>query len=135
MKTSTILKSILAAILLSGSATLLMGQTTPAACPLGHPPGYGRTLTAEQKSAQCASVQKLVAELRQKQANGTLTAEEQAWLKQVEQRGGRCLTGTPRGPGGGKGQGAGLGAGQGKRQGLRNGTGPRGVNGTCPLNP
>jgi hypothetical protein len=123
-----------AAVLLSGAATILTAQTATATCPLGHQPGYGRTLTAEQKAAQCTEVQKLVAELRQKQAQGTLTTEEQAWLKQVEQRGGRCLTGTPRGPGGGKGQGAGLGAGQGRRQGLRDGTGPRSANGTCPLN-
>jgi hypothetical protein len=133
MKTTTMFKSLMAAVLLSGSATILMAQTPTPVCPLGHEPGYGRSLTPEQKAAQCAAVQQLVAELRQKQAQGALTAEEQAWLKQVEQRGGQCLTGTPRGPGAGKGQGVGGGTGQGKRHGLRDGTGPRSADGTCPL--
>jgi hypothetical protein len=133
MNTKTIIKSIVAAVLLSSSATIIMAQTATPACPLGHAPGYGRSLTVAQKAEQCAAVQKMVAELRQKQAKGSLTAEEQTWLKQVEQRGGRCVTGTPRGPGAGKGQGAGRGAGQGRGQGLRDGTGPRGADGTCPL--
>jgi hypothetical protein len=133
MKTMMIIKSIVAAVLLSSSATMLMAQTATPACPLGHEPGYGRSLTATQKAEQCAAVQQLVAELRQKQAKGTLTAEEQAWLKQVEQRGGQCVTGTPRGPGAGKGQGACSGTGQGKGQGLRDGTGPCSAGGTCPI--
>lgn len=133
MKNTMILKSLLAAALLCGSATILMAQSTTTACPLGHKPGYGRSLTAEQKTAQRAEMQKLVAELRQKQANNTLTSEEQAWLQMVEKRGGQCINGTPRGPGGGKGQGAGNGHGKGKGQGMRDGSGPRGANGTCPL--
>ena len=146
MKITSIATTIVAAVLLSGWASVLMAQNTPnPACPLGHEPGYGRTLTPEQQAAQQAVVQQMVAELRQKQANKTITAEEQAWLQQVEQRGGMCLTGTPRGPGAGrgmgacrgmgagKGPGAGNGQGQGNRRGLRDGTGPRSADGTCPL--
>ena len=132
MKITNIAKSIVAAALLSGSVTILMAQTATTACPLGHQPGYGRSLNAAHKAEHRAAVHQVVAELRQKQAAGTLTAEEQAWLQQAEQRGGQCLTGTPRGPGGGKGPGVGNGACQRKRQGLRDGTGPRNADGTCP---
>jgi hypothetical protein len=80
--------------------------------------------------------QQFISELRQKQADGTLTAEEQAWLERIERRGGMALTGTPRGGGAGKGhglrQGQGQGKGRGKRQGLRDGTGPHHVDGVCP---
>jgi hypothetical protein len=133
MKTTTIIKSVIAAVILCGSATILMSQSGTPACPLGHEPGYGRTLNAEQKAAQCTAVQQLVAELRQKQTSGTITTEEKAWLQKVEQRGGPCVTGTPRAAGTGKGQGTCVGAGQCKRQGLRDGTGPRSADGTCPL--
>jgi hypothetical protein len=133
MKTMTIIKSILAAVLLSSSMAILMAQAATPACPLGHEPGYGRTLTPAQKAEQCAAVQQLVAELRQKQAQGTLTAEEQAWLKQVEQRCGQCVNGKGWGSGAAKGQGACGGKGQGKGQGLCDGTGPRGGSGNCPL--
>jgi hypothetical protein len=145
MKTTTILKSIVVAALLSGSATIATAQESAApSCPFGHEPGYGRSLTPEQREAHRVIAQQLIAELREKEAAGMLTAQEQAWLARVEQRGGMCLTGTPRGPGHGKGQGLGQGqgqgkgkgrcqgAGQGKRQGLRDGTGPRSVDGTCP---
>jgi hypothetical protein len=131
MKTTTIIKSIVAAVLLTSSATILIAQTTTPTCPLGHEPGYGRSLSATQKAEQCAAVQQLVAELRQKQAKGTITTEEQVWLKQVEQRGGQCVTGTPRCSGAGKGKGTC--GGSGKGQGLRDGTGPRSVDGTCPI--
>jgi len=140
--TSILLKSLMAALLLAGSSIMLTAQTAPTqpVCPLGNQPGYGRTLTPEQRMAHRAVVQQYVAELRQKQAKGTLTAEEQAWLKQVEQRGGIILTGTPRGPGFGRGRGAGMmgaGAGAGlgprQRQGLQNGTGPCCAAGVCPL--
>jgi len=117
MKTTTIVKSIVAAILLTGSATILMAQAAAApTCPLGHEPGYGRSLTPEQRAVQRAAMQQLATELRAKRDAGTITAEEAAWLAQVEQRGGKCING----------------AGQGHRRGLRDGTGPRNADGTCP---
>jgi hypothetical protein len=133
MKKRTIIRSMVAAALLSGSAAILTAQesNTPA-CPFGHERGYGRSLTPEQRAAHCAVAQQFMSELRQKQADGTLTAEEQTWLLRAEQRGGMALTGTPRGGGAGKGQGFGPGKGQGKRQGLRDGTGPHRVDGVCP---
>jgi hypothetical protein len=144
MKMTHITRSIVAAVLLSGSATGLLAQNTAnSPCPFGHEPGYGRNLTPEQRAEHRAAVQQYVAELHPKQANGTMTAEEQAWLKQAQERGGRCITGTPRGPGAGKGlragqgagkgPGAGQGAGKGHRRGLRDGTGPRNGDGTCVL--
>jgi len=144
MKMTHLTRSIVAAVLLSGSATVLLAQNaTSSPCPFGHEPGYGRNLTPEQRAAHQAVVQQYVAELRQKQANGTMTTEEQAWLKQAEERGGRCINGTPRGPGAskglrvgqgaGKGPGNGQGAGKGHRRGLRDGSGPRSADGTCPL--
>lgn len=132
MKTNLIVKSILAAVLLSGSSTVLVAQNAPTACPLGHERGYGRSLTPEQRAEHRAAVQQMVAELRQKQAQGALTEEEQAWLQQIEQRCGPGITGTGRGGGRGNGPGAGNGGGQRKRQGLRDGTGPRHADGTCP---
>lgn len=132
MKTNRIIRSLVAAVLLAGAATPLLAQNVPATCPLDHEPGYGRTLTPEQKAEHRAAMQQYVAELRQKQAQGTLTAEERAWLQQVEQRGGPCIDGTPRGGGPGKGPGAGNGGGQRHRRGLRDGTGPRNADGTCP---
>jgi hypothetical protein len=133
MKKKTIIRSIVAAALLCGSAAMLTAQEsgTPA-CPFGHERGYGRSLTHEQRAAHRAVAQQFMSELRQKQPDGTLTAEEQTWLQRAEQRGGMALTGTPRGGGAGKGQGFGLGKGQGKRQGLRDGTGPHRVDGVCP---
>jgi hypothetical protein len=137
MKSANMIRSIVAAVLLSGSAAILTAQENNApACPFGHEPGYGRSLTPEQRAVHRAVAQQLMSELRQKQADGTLTAGEQAWLEQVERRGGMALTGTPRGGGAGKGQGLrqgqGQGKGQGKRQGLRDGTGPHHVDGVCP---
>ncbi|HOW63999.1 MAG TPA: hypothetical protein P5186_07960 [Candidatus Paceibacterota bacterium] len=135
MKSTTIIKSLMAAMLLSAATTILNAQSTATTCPLGFTPGYGRSLNAEQRVQHRAAVQQLVSDLRQKKAQGTLTPEEQVRLQQLEQRGGPCITGTPRGRGAGKGAGMGNGYGHGRRQGLRNGTGPRSLNGTCPLNP
>jgi hypothetical protein len=132
MKTTLIAKSIITALFLGAAGTSLIAQTTTATCPLGHEPGYGRSLDAGQKEELRAEKQQLVAELRQKQAAGTLTAEERAWLQAAEQRGGPCISGTPRGRGQGKGPGAGNGMGQRKRQGMRDGSGPRCAEGTCP---
>lgn len=131
MKMTTIIKSIVAAVLLSGSATVLLAQDAAApTCPLGHEPGYGRSLTPEQRAVQRAVVQQMIAELRAKVDAGTITVEEKAWLESVEKRGGMCINGTPRGPHAGKGQANGRGFGQ--RQGLRDGTGPRNGAGVCP---
>jgi hypothetical protein len=129
MKTTNIIKSVVAAVLLSGSATILMAQTaaTPT-CPFGHEPGYGRSLTPEQRAVQQAAMQQLVTELRAKRDAGTITAEESAWLAQVEQRGGKCIGG----PNQGRGKGPRDGTGNQHRRGLRDGTGPRNADGTCP---
>jgi hypothetical protein len=119
MKTTTLVTSIMAAMLLSGSATLLLAQTaaTPT-CPFGHEPGYGRTLTPEQRAVQRAAMQQLVTELRAKRDAGTATAEELAWLEQVEQRVGKCIGG----PNQGRGQGPRDGTGNQYRQGRKAGS-------------
>ena len=117
-------KAIVASLLLCGSTLILPAQSPTAVCPLGNEPGYGRTLTPEQRVEHRAAMQKLVADLQAKAKSGGLTAEEEALLDQIEQRGGTCLTGTPRG----------CGMGQGMDMGLRDGTGPRSADGTC-LNP
>ena len=61
MKTNQITTTLLAAVLLAGTGNLLLGQDTPAACPLGHQPGYrgggagrGQGLRAGQGMGQCA---------------------------------------------------------------------------------
>jgi hypothetical protein len=119
MKATTLVTSIMAAMLLSGSATVLLAQTaaTPT-CPFGHEPGYGRTLTPEQRAVQRAAMQQLVTELRAKRDAGTITAEESAWLAQVEQRGGKCIGG----PNQGRGQGPRDGTGNQYRQGRKAGS-------------
>jgi hypothetical protein len=136
MKTSSIIKSIAAAILLLNVGSMLIAQTANNnTCPLGNQPGYCQTLTPEQRMVYRAAVQKYVSELKQKQANNQLTTEEQAWLKNLEQRGGMMGFG-PKGAGMGRGQGKGMGPGQGmgRRMGACDGTGPKcGNNGICPL--
>jgi hypothetical protein len=119
MKATTLVTSIMAAMLLSGSATVLLAQTaaTPT-CPFGHEPGYGRTLTPEQRAVQRAAMQQLVTELRAKRDAGTATAEELAWLEQVEQRVGKCIGG----PNQGRGQGPRDGTGNQYRQGRKAGS-------------
>lgn len=142
MKTTLIIKSIVAAILLMNTSTILTAQTANAACPLGNEPGYCQTLTPEQKMVYRAAVQKYVSELRQKQAKNKLTVEEQALLKKFEQRGGMQGFGGLRGPGAGmgcgQGKGMGMGQGMGQRNGQRmgacDGTGPIcGNTGECPM--
>jgi hypothetical protein len=119
MKATTLVISIMAAMLLSGSATVLLAQNaaTPT-CPLGQEPGYGRTLTPEQRAEHRAAMQQLVSELRAKRDAGTITAEEAAWLAQVEQRGGKCIGG----PNQGRGQGPRDGTGNQYRQGRKAGS-------------
>jgi hypothetical protein len=162
MTTIHLIKILALAAVLGGSAPALTAQNATAECPFGQVPGSGRLMTPEQRAVHRAAAQQLLLELRQKQADGTLTAEEQAWLQQVRQRGGRGIIGTPRGAGSGEGQGLrsgqgprdgqGLregrgqgrgqgfrdgqghrqGQGQGLKQGPRDGTGPGSVDGTCP---
>jgi zinc and cadmium transporter len=119
MKATTLVKSIVAAMLLTGSATVLLAQNaaTPS-CPFGHEPGYGRSLTPEQRAVQQAAMQQLVTELRAKRDAGTITAEESAWLAKVEQRGGKCIGG----PNQGRGQGPRDGTGNQYRQGRKAGS-------------
>ena len=65
------------------------------------------------------------------------SAEERAARQAacLEKNGGVCPNGGPRAecPGLGQGKGKMQGKGYGNRNGLRDGTGPRGVDGTCPL--
>lgn len=126
-----LIKSIMTGLLLSGSTLLSLAQTTPV-CPLGNEPGCGWTLTPEQRAAQSAARQLVMAGLYARQAAGVLTLEEEAMLAQMGQRGGQCLTGAPRV---GSGTAAATGARQG--QGLRDGTGPRTADclQTAPLAP
>jgi hypothetical protein len=132
MKTTNLIKSIMTGLLLSGSTLLSVAQTTTPVCPLGNEPGCGRTLTPEQRAAQSAARQLVMAGLYARQAAGVLTLEEEAMLAQMGQRGGQCLTGAPRV---GSGTAAATGARQG--QGLRDGTGPRTTDclQTAPLAP
>jgi hypothetical protein len=61
--------------------------------------GQGRLLTPEQRQERHQQIQAIWSELQARKAAGTLTAEEQAWLNQIEQRGGRFVHGTPGQPG------------------------------------
>jgi hypothetical protein len=120
MKTKFVIQAFIAALLLAGSAGGVFAQDTTPACPFGYPPGTGKTLSTEQRAQHIAALQATVQALQAKQEAGTLSNEEQAWLQQVEQRGGYFRTGIPRGKRGGQE------AVQGLRQGPRDGAGPRG---------
>jgi hypothetical protein len=85
--------SLIAGLALAVSAIALSGQTGAVLPALE--PGQGRFLTSEQRVARQQQMQTTVANLRAKKTAGTLTAEEQAWLDQAEQRGGWCINGTP----------------------------------------
>lgn len=155
MKRPSITRFCLAALLLGSPALTLQAQDSAnPSCPWGHPPGYGRNLSPDERAAQRAACDEFLTTLREKQAQGSLTAEEQAWLERFEQRRGPGSVDRPRdgrgqgfgpangrrgGPGyrdaegrpGGRGFGpAERGGqrhrqGQGQGQGLRDGTGPR----------
>jgi len=113
--------SILALALIL-SALTLPAQNTPAPSPTPTwTPGPAWRLTPEQRAERQQKVQSFLADLRAKRDNGTINAQEKAWLDRMEQAGGLCVNGVPRGGG----QRAGLGP--------RNGTGPRAQMGTCPL--
>ena len=111
--------------------------TKPAtlACPLGLQcgSGQGRLLTPEQRAERQKAMQACVAGLREKNANHTITPEEQKWLEQMEQRGGLCINGVPRGPRGGFGAGQGNGPGRGQGGMGRGWRGGQGTNPNCPF--
>ena len=121
----------LAVTMLTGVLAQAQTATTP---PCGGG-GAGRMLTAEQRVERQKVMQEYLAGLRAKKGNGTITQEEQAFLDRMEERGGLCVNGVPRGPRGGfgaqgqRGQGNGYGAG-----GFRHGwCGGAGWNTNCPL--
>jgi len=87
------------------------GNYTDVVCPLG-------TMTPEQQAECRQQRQTTLIQLRQKQAAGTLTETETAWLSRLEQTGGCCANGTPQG---------------GHGTGPCDGTGPRAQMGTCPM--
>ncbi len=146
MKTIT---ALLSGLILSVAALTTVSQAadnqTPTAPPCGFGQGAGgggpgRNLTPEQRAERQKVMQAYVAGLREKKANNTLTAQEQAWLERAEQRGGLCINGVPRGPRGGFGAQGMNGQGQGRGQG-RGGMGRGwcggaglGANPNCPLN-
>ena len=74
MKTTFITKSLIAAVLLTATSATLMAQTPTAACPLGHEPGYGRSLDAGQDAALCVERQQLFAELSRRLAPTAILA-------------------------------------------------------------
>jgi hypothetical protein len=123
-------------------------------CINGIPARMGWRMSPEQRAERQQEIQEFVAALRALKEAGLLTAEGQAQLDQIEQRG-FCIDGRPRGGGRGAGPGAGQGfrggrgeagtgvgmgqgfrggRGEGKGAGLgpRNGTGPRAQAGVCP---
>jgi hypothetical protein len=119
MKTKVIIKTITAALLLAGSTSGLLAQEANPACPFGYARGTGKAMSAEQRAEHMAALQGAVQALQAQREAGTLTNEEQAWLEQVERRGGYFRTGIPRGKRGGQD------VVQGLRQGPRDGAGPR----------
>lgn len=126
MKTIRVSIPILAAALLGFNTISLRAQDANPSCPLGHEPGYGQTLTPEERAEHRAAMQQYAARLREKKASGSITAEEKGWLERFDARG----KGVGRGQAGGKGRGAC--SAQGKQLRLRDGTGPEGACGACP---
>jgi hypothetical protein len=119
MKSETIR---IAALALVWSALTIPAQntTTQTALP-AWTPGPAWSLTAEQLAERRQMVQATLADLRAKRDVGTINANEKAWLDRMEQAGGLCVNGVPRGGG----RGAGMG--------MCNGTGPRAQAGLCPM--
>jgi hypothetical protein len=109
MKLKMLTVMAVAGLLAAGTS---FAQSGPGPGPRGQGRGYGGPpASAEERAA------------RQAGRWGT-----DGW---VCPRGGVCPYGL--GPGGGYGRGYGQGQGYGWRRGLRNGTGPRSLDGTCPL--
>ena len=120
MKTKAALWMALA-ILVSVCAGNAQNVVVPSA-----PAGPMCQMTPEHRTARQQQMASTVEQMRQKKAAGTLTDTEEVWLDRMEQAGGLCVNGTPRGK-------CGMGMGMGWRNGLRNGTGPRAQMGTCTL--
>lgn len=143
MKALKLAGLIMAGLVVSGSATMLKAQSNASpACPFGYEPGYGRTLTAEQRAEHRAALQQTIASLREKQASNTISAEELNWLQQFGNRGQGQGMGARRGQrggwgrGGGNGMGNGNGMGYGWRRGWTDASGPRCGNPNAqPANP
>ena len=117
MSTKTL---ILLGLSLLVAANLSIAQTNPQTTPAPRGPMW--QLTPEQQAARRQQMQTTLEQLRQKKTDGTLTNTEKTWLERVEQAGGWCVNGIPRG-----------GCGMGFGGGPRNGTGPRAQMGICPL--
>jgi hypothetical protein len=121
MKTKSLILlslTLAASVLIASAQTQTTGSQTSGQT---WPTGPAWKLTPEQRAERQQKVQSTLTELRAKRDNGTINTNEKAWLDRMEQAGGRCVNGVPRGGG----RGAGLGP--------RNGTGPRAQMGTCPL--
>ena len=112
--------AILLGLSLLVSANLSLAQTTPQTTPAPRGPMW--QLTPEQQAERRQMMQTTLDQLRQKKTAGTITDTEKAWLDRVEQAGGWCVNGVPRG-------GCGMGFGYGRG----NGTGPRAQMGLCPV--
>jgi hypothetical protein len=119
MKTKKVIIAALAVIL--SALTIPAQNTTAQTTPPAWIPGPAWSLTAEQLAARRQMVQATLADLRAKRDAGTINATEKAWLDRMEQAGGLCVNGAPRG--GGRGAGAGQ----------CNGTGPMAQAGLCPM--
>jgi hypothetical protein len=102
--------AVILGLILIGSVCTTFAQTTT-----GPTNGPAWSLTPEQRAARQQQVQTTLADLRAKRDNGTITANEKVWLERMEQAGGLCVNGVPRG--GGRGA----------------GFGPRAQMGTCPF--
>lgn len=116
--------SLIAGLALAVSAITLAAQTpAPQPPPPSSTRGPAWRLTPEQQAQRQIQVQTTLNDLRTKRDSGTLTADEKPRLDRMEQAGGLCVNGVPRGAG--RGRGAGFGP--------HDGTGPRAQDGTCPL--
>ena len=100
----------------------VQAQNTPAPSPsTTNTGGPAWRLTPEQRAERQQFIQATVLDLQARRDNGTLNANEKAWLDRMEQAGGPLVNGVAWGGG----RGVGLGP--------RNGTGPRAQMGACPL--
>ena len=108
--------SLLAGVAFVVTTLAVQAQNTPGpSAAQTCPPGPAWQLTPEQLAERQQKVQAILADLRAKRGNGTLTANEKACLDRMEQSGGLCINGVPRG--------GGMGA----------GCGQRGQMGSCPM--
>lgn len=114
--------SFILSLAFAAGVLAVQAQNTPAQSPsptITRGPVW--RLTPEQRAERQQFIQATVLDLQARRDNGTINANEKAWLDRMEQAGGLCANGVPRGGG----RGAGLGP--------RNGTGPGAQLGICPL--